>query len=331
MAIDVETSVVDAVVLTVFPSGLMLIMSLLVFVLTVPEKLVAALQHLAAGIVLSAVAVELIPILSASPNDAGSIGAIIVGFTLGIVLFLGVSKLSEAAEESEEEDSVGVTPTLKGDSVELVKDTPSSSTPATPAQNVVSPTGVTPMKSKLGQMCAANAFTLALDRIATNVPAEPSADIKYPFPLVIAVFVDAFVDGFLIGISSASGSNAGVVMTAALSIEMAFLGLTFATTMRKQPQVKAIITVIAPPAILIIGGVVGAAGAAALTEFPTVHLGLISFGIAALLYLVTEELLLEAHESSAEGGVEHVWYIDMMFFAGFLTSFLLEKVAEEER
>ena len=37
---------------------------------------------------------------------------------------------------------------------------------------------------------------------------------------------------------------------------------------------------------------------------PAVHVGLISFGIAALLYLVTEELLLEAHENS--GG--HKWW-----------------------
>jgi hypothetical protein len=34
----------------------------------------------------------------------------------------------------------------------------------------------------------------------------------------------------------------------------------------------------------------------------------LAFGAAALLYLVTEELLLEHHEK----GGEHVWYIDLM-------------------
>ena len=36
---------------------------------------------------------------------------------------------------------------------------------------------------------------------------------------------------------------------------------------------------------------------------------------------VTEELLVEAH--SGEG--EHVWWVDLQFFVGFLASFLLEK------
>ena len=41
------------------------------------------------------------------------------------------------------------------------------------------------------------------------------------------------------------------------------------------------------------------------------------FGVAALLYLVTEELLLEAH-SEGEG---HTWWVDCCYFAGFLGSF----------
>lgn len=50
----------------------------------------------------------------------------------------------------------------------------------------------------------------------------------FPFTFAAAVIVDAFVDGFLIGISGATGPRVGIVMSAALSIEMAFLGLTFA-------------------------------------------------------------------------------------------------------
>lgn len=50
-------------------------------------------------------------------------------------------------------------------------------------------------------------------------------------------------------------------------------------------------------------------------------MGLLSFGAASLLYLITEELLVEAHE---EGGA-HVWYVDIMFFVGFIASVLLEQ------
>lgn len=35
---------------------------------------------------------------------------------------------------------------------------------------------------------------------------------------------------------------------------------------------------------------------------------IISFGVAAMLYLVAEELLLEAHEE----GKDHVWWVDMV-------------------
>ena len=52
------------------------------------------------------------------------------------------------------------------------------------------------------------------------------------------------------------------------------------------------------------GALAGATSATAVAHLPAVHVGLISFGIAALLYLVTEELLLEAHENS--GG--HKWW-----------------------
>ena len=126
-----------------------------------------------------------------------------------------------------------------------------------------------------------------------------------PVTLATAVAVDSFVDGFLIGLSAASGTNAGFVMSAALSIEMGFLGLTYAAALTKQPRWLATLAMIGPPVILVLGGAGGALLAAAVAG-TALHVGLISFGVAALLYLVTEELLLEAH-SEGEG---HVWWVD---------------------
>jgi hypothetical protein len=48
--------------------------------LTVPVRIVSALQHLAAGIVLSAIAVELVPVILATPNTTGCTVGIVVGF-----------------------------------------------------------------------------------------------------------------------------------------------------------------------------------------------------------------------------------------------------------
>ena len=49
---------------------------------------------------------------------------------------------------------------------------------------------------------------------------------------------------------------------------------------------------------------------------------LLSFGVAALLFLVTEELIAEAHEG--EGGQSTL--VCMFFFVGFLIALLLAKV-----
>ena len=74
---------------------------------------------------------------------------------------------------------------------------------------------------------------------------------------------------------------------------MGFLGLTYAA-LTKQPRWLATLAMIGPPVILVLGGAGGALLAAAVAG-TALHVGLISFGVAALLYLVTEELLLEAH------------------------------------
>ena len=68
-----------------------------------------------------------------------------------------------------------------------------------------------------------------------------------------------------------------------------------------------------------------------LARAPAMHVALISFGIAALLFLVTEELLLEAHEAQEHSAhEEHIWWVDMFFFLGFLLSFLMDKLLDTD-
>lgn len=146
-----------------------------------------------------------------------------------------------------------------------------------------------------------------------------------------AVLIDALVDGFLIGVSLSAGEKGGLVMAIALSIEMAFLGMTFASAMRLQPAYIGIPATILPPVILIIGGVLGALLAAQAGMGTWGNTLLVSFGVAALLYLVTEELLLEAHESledTSDGG--HVWWVDLCFFVGFLVSLCLQNIENRQ-
>lgn len=357
-------------------------MSILMFSVQAPVRLIAALQHLAAGIVLSAVAVELVPLISAAPTTAPNIGGIIVGFFVGIGLFLLLGAFCEvdADDDDELESSADSSPqkvtapetavavNQTKDTYQLASKYPELNSDKSPLHSpdknntsydscgAVSPTGRG--RSLRGPLRGGNnslfnrkknsMLNLAAEACEESVSRPGSVHRSgsvggsmqessvlyrgpsrpYPVALTVAVLVDSFVDGFLIGLSSSSGVTAGIVMTIALTIEMGFLGLTYSSSMRDQPCPIRILSVTGGPVILLFGAVTGAAGAELLSHYPALHIALISFGIAALLYLVTEELLLEAHESLEETGAGHVWWIDLCFFVGFLLSFLLEKFAD---
>ncbi|KTD46747.1 integral membrane protein [Legionella rubrilucens] len=139
-----------------------------------------------------------------------------------------------------------------------------------------------------------------------------------PWGLIYAVGIDLLLDGIVIGVAFLAGAQGGVLVAVALAIEIFFLGLSTTATLasRRIPKAKrAVITLIL--ALLIpTGAMLGASLLARLP--PTMTDGVLSFGVAALLYLVTEELLTEAHE-----GVESPW-VTACFFAGFLIILLLE-------
>ena len=100
------------------------------------------------------------------------------------------------------------------------------------------------------------------------------------------------------------------------------MGITFATALTGQRRWLGILSLIVSTVMLIIGGEVGSQFANAIEGNEPLEIALLSFGTAALLYLVTEELLLEAHK-----GVEAEWWIDLCFFVGFWTSLILDKLS----
>eukprot|EP00963_Diacronema_lutheri_P005884 scaffold467_cov366-Pavlova_lutheri.AAC.18 len=163
----------------------------------------------------------------------------------------------------------------------------------------------------------------SLERQASAVSAAFSEGPEpFPWDFVLAVTVDSTVDGLLLGVSLVAGEKAGVVMAVALAFEMFFLALTLAATLRAQPWRISIPAQLMMPAVLVLSAAVGCFAAGKLAANPTVFLGILSFGTAALLYLVAEELLLEAHH----GGQPHHWYIDQFFFFGYLSVLLLDKL-----
>ncbi|AQR75103.1 ZIP family metal transporter [Sphingomonas sp. LM7] len=137
--------------------------------------------------------------------------------------------------------------------------------------------------------------------------------------LLGAIGLDILIDGLVLGLAFVAGARAGLLLTIALTLEVLFLGLSLATelsaTSRSRLRVVATTTAVA----LLLPA--GALLAVPVAQFPPVVIaGFLSFGLMALLYLVTEELLVEAHARPDSP------LISAMFFIGFLTLLLIEEM-----
>jgi ZIP family zinc transporter len=133
-----------------------------------------------------------------------------------------------------------------------------------------------------------------------------------------AIGIDVLIDGLLIGIAFAAGSKEGLLLTLALTLEMLSLGLSMAVELRqlKRWQIIALPTAVAM--LLLVGALVG--GTVLRGASTHTLAGVLSFGCAALLYLVVEELMVEAHENAETP------MATAMFFVGFLIFLLLGMV-----
>lgn len=136
---------------------------------------------------------------------------------------------------------------------------------------------------------------------------------------VAIIGIDILIDGLVLGIGFAAGARQGIVLTIALTIEVLFLGLTMALTLRQLAASRIRATVIAGSVGLLLP--LGAAIGSLAGGLPPFDLAvLFAFGLIALLYLVTEELLVEAHEMPDSP------VITSMFFIGFLLLIALEQL-----
>ncbi|CAM3448218.1 Transporter [Deinococcus saxicola] len=136
--------------------------------------------------------------------------------------------------------------------------------------------------------------------------------------LLAAVGIDILIDGLLIGVGFAAGERVGTLLVVALTLELLFLGLSVAASLgqRGVARTQSILTVGGLSLLVIVGAAVGGTLLRGLTGLPLEIV--LSFGAAALLFLVTEELLVEAHE------VKETPWITSAFFLGFIALYLIE-------
>jgi ZIP family zinc transporter len=133
--------------------------------------------------------------------------------------------------------------------------------------------------------------------------------------MIVAVGIDLFIDGFLIGLGFAAGSRTGLLLTFALGLEVLFVGLSTSGGKASRTLVR-----MAGFAVALVVGTAAGAGLATQLGDRMMEAAL-AFGAAALVYLVTEELLVEAHEAK-----ETPWSA-AMFSAGFLAIMIVDMVA----
>lgn len=150
--------------------------------------------------------------------------------------------------------------------------------------------------------------------VADHLEAKDAAKEKItgiaglPMGMLLATVIDIAVDGLIIGAGFASGGETGMILALGLSVEMLFLGLALVTDTLKGWKILAMTAFLGAEILgfAYLGNVL--LGGASISVISAV----LAASAAALLYLVTEELLIEAHE------VEEKNYYTLILFAGFL-------------
>ncbi len=157
-------------------------------------------------------------------------------------------------------------------------------------------------------------WTLRLE----NISDSQGTVVRMSSGLLLATFIDVATDGFIIGAGFAAGGETGTVLALGLSVELLFLGLALASETIKGWRII---------------GMSGALGGTVLVfsllgnyllsgASHTLIGGSLAFSAAALLYLVTEELLMEAHE------VEEKPISTLVLFSGFLTFWSIQLLGQ---
>ena len=138
--------------------------------------------------------------------------------------------------------------------------------------------------------------------------------------LLAALGIDVFLDGLLIAISFKAGAQAGKMLALALSVELLSTALALSSTLSRQGMgFSRIVAINAAVFFLLVAGSAAGAWFSPYIEGALLDL-ILSFGLAALLFLVTEELLVEAHKEP-ETPISTA-----LFFIGFLAFLLLGMV-----
>ncbi len=138
--------------------------------------------------------------------------------------------------------------------------------------------------------------------------------------LIAATGIDLLIDGVVLGAGFAAAEKSGVLLTIALTLELVLIGLSNAGALA-EAGVRPVLSVATITGLGLLSTLGTGIGVAVLGGAPSAVLsGMLAFGAVALMYLVTEELLVEAHE------VPDTYWATAAFFVGFLCDLVVTEL-----
>jgi len=218
------------------PAAVMLSGGALTFFWRPKRESIGLVQHLAAGIILAALMIEVFPEMRRTPVAQSTL---IGSFALGVLFMYGVKLLGEYLEN--------------------------------------------PNATFVGRK-------------------------QFNYGMIITVFIDAALDGLTIGAGFAAGEKVGFALALGLSVEMLFLAMSLISETIKGARILFLsacfsVTILFSAAL----------GYHFLAASSSAAIGIaLAFSAAALIYLVTDELLIEAHEQKEKS------YSMLVLFLGFV-------------
>ena len=175
----------------------------------------------------------------------------------------------------------------------------------------------------LSGLAAGGLMMIGLKWVVLRFEREEKNRHQMPIGLAAAAAVDTLLDGALIGAGFLANAQLGTILTIALAIELFFLTLSVGVEFRKgKSKPWRALAVTSGIAILLL---VGAVGASILLEGASEEMLAIvlTFGAAALIYLIAEELLVETIEA------EESLFSTATLFAGFLLLLALKLLGQD--
>jgi hypothetical protein len=125
---------------------------------------------------------------------------------------------------------------------------------------------------------------------------------------------------------------------------MGFLGMAFSSRVSNctgSPPLHRYLAIVIPPLLMFLASGIGAAVGGATMDIPILYIALVAFGVVALLFLVCNELLIEAKEAQGNivisvlqhvlticeflGEDERMW-VSALVFAGILVVLMLDHI-----